>query len=112
MILSGLVTGRNEVVAKVIFLHLSLILFTGGYLTSRHPPEQTPPDTRHLPPDQTRTPRAKYTPPGSSRLRNMVNERPVRILLECILVTFAICDIGILSGERIFYKYKIKRQCV
>ena len=23
-------TGRNEVVAKVIFLHLSVILFTGG----------------------------------------------------------------------------------
>ena len=25
-------TGRNEVVAKVIFLHLSVILFTGGRL--------------------------------------------------------------------------------
>ena len=25
-----IVTGRNEVVAKVIFLHLSVILFTGG----------------------------------------------------------------------------------
>ena len=24
------ITGRNEVVAKVIFLHLSVILFTGG----------------------------------------------------------------------------------
>ena len=25
-----IITGRNEVVAKVIFLHLSVILFTGG----------------------------------------------------------------------------------
>ena len=27
---SGIVTGQNEVLAKVIFLHLSVILFTGG----------------------------------------------------------------------------------
>ena len=36
-----------------------------------HPPEQTPPWSRH--------------PPGS-RLQHTVYERPVRILLECILV--------------------------
>ena len=45
-------TGRNEVVAKVIFLHLFVILFTGECLPqcmlgyppprSRHPPEKTP----------------------------------------------------------------------
>ena len=29
-IASRLITGRNEVLAKVIFLHLSVILFTGG----------------------------------------------------------------------------------
>ena len=48
---------------------------------SRQPPEQTPPKehtpwNRH-PPEQT--------PPGS-RLQHTVNERPVRILLEYILV--------------------------
>ena len=43
-------TGRNDVVDKVIFLHLFVILFTGGGGT--------------------------------------VNERPVRILLECILVCY------------------------
>ena len=43
---------------------------------SRHPPEQTPPGP-DTPPDQI--------PPGS-RLQHMVYERPVRILLECILV--------------------------
>ena len=48
------ITGRNEVVAKIIFLHLSVILFTGGVSASvhagiQHPPEadtpreQTPP---------------------------------------------------------------------
>ena len=110
-----LITGRNEVVAKVIFLHLSVILFTGGVCLSacwdttpplvadtppeqtpsrsrhppgadtppprsRHPPEQTPPQSRHPPP-----PLGADTPPGS-RLRHTVNERPVRVLLECILV--------------------------
>ena len=53
--------GRNEVVAKVIFLHLFVILFTGGVClgacwdtTHPHPPpadtppqEQTPPRSRH-----------------------------------------------------------------
>ena len=41
------------------------------------PWEQTPPQSRH-PPEAD-------TPPGS-RLQHTVNERPVRILLECILV--------------------------
>ena len=40
------------------------------YPRSRHPPEQKPP------------------PPPPSRLRHIVNERPVSILLECILVSF------------------------
>ena len=135
----ALVRGRNEVVAKVIFLHLSVILFTGGvYLNacwdtnspgSRPPgpdtpqeqtppleqtphradppgvdtnqadtpqeetsPEQTPP-SRHPPrrPPQSRHPPGA-DPPGAdtprpgSRLQHTVYERPVRILLECILV--------------------------
>ena len=58
-------TGRNEVVAKVIFLHLFVILFTGGSASvhagippprSRHPKEQTPPQSRPPgpdPPEQT-----------------------------------------------------------
>ena len=86
-----IITGRNEVVAKVIFLHLSVILFTGGCLPQCmlgcHPPqsrpslgadppradtplEQTTPKSRH-PPEQTplwsryppsRHPQTKYTP--------------------------------------------------
>ena len=88
-------TGRNEVVAKVIFLHLSVILFTeGGVCLSAcwdtiPPPreqtplqDQTPPGTKYNPlPTGT-----KHTAPQGSRLRHTVNERPVRILLECILV--------------------------
>ena len=52
---------------------------------TRHPPgpetpqEQTPPQTRHHHhPDPA--------PPPGSRLQHTVNERPVRIILECILV--------------------------
>ena len=61
---------------------------------SIHPPgtRQTPPDqadtpqTRQTPPpDQADTPQTRQTPPGS-RLQHMVNEWPVCILLECILV--------------------------
>ena len=36
-----LVTGRNEVVAKVIFLHLFVILFTGGSPVGDPPGKQT-----------------------------------------------------------------------
>ena len=114
-----LITGRNKVVAKVIFLHLFVILFRGGMSASvpagiPHPPgadpspEQTPPrsrppraDTppgsRHPqaepplkqtpPPPRADTPQADTPPPGST-LRHTVNERPVRILLKCILVTW------------------------
>ena len=62
------------------------------------PPGADPPGTRQPPRNQVHPlglstpPRTKYTPPGTkytppgSRLRHTVNERPVRILLECILV--------------------------
>ena len=43
---------------------------------SRPPTEQTPP--------QEQTPRSRHPP--RSRLQHTVSERPVRILLECILV--------------------------
>ena len=55
---------------------------------SRHPPDQahppgpgTPPRNRHT----TTPPPSRYPPPGSRR-QHTVNERPVRILLECTLV--------------------------
>ena len=124
-------TSRNEVLAKVIFLHLSVILFTGGEGSGKEnppppwawrtppamenpprpaPPDQTPPDqtppsmetpcppTRHLPPawrtPPTRHPPGMETPPGS-RLWHTVYDRPVRILLECILV----CNITTVAGR-------------
>ena len=61
---SQIITGRNEVVAKVIFLHLSVILFTGGGLPQCM---------------------LGYCPPRRPPWY-MVNEQLVRILLECILV--------------------------
>ena len=61
----------------------------------RHPPGQTPPwaDTpREDTPWQT-PPRDTLHPPPlrSSRLWNMVSDWPVRILLECILVSIGVC---------------------
>ena len=50
---------------------------------SRPPLDQAPPQDQALPP--LRRPPRTDTPPGS-RLQHTVYERPVRILLECILV--------------------------
>ena len=41
--LTHIISGRNEVVAKVIFLHLSVILFTGGVSASVHAGIPLPP---------------------------------------------------------------------
>ena len=70
-----------------MFLHLSVILFTGGVsqhasqVTWQTPPGQTPPPSR------------------------MVNEQAVRILLECILVAldfaqFCLCGSHVQVIER------------
>ena len=90
--MNNIITGRNEVVAKVIFLHLSVILFTGGCLPrcmlgyhpppeqtapgadtclgadtpwSRHPLEQTLPSPQEQthPPQSRHSPRADTQPP-------------------------------------------------
>ena len=70
-------TGRNEVVAKVMFLQVCVYPQGGGgclpqCMLGCHTPLgwRTPPEWR--------------TPLGS-RLQHTVYERPVRILLECIL---------------------------
>ena len=82
---------------KVMFLHLSVILFTGeGVCLSacwdttppwKHTPQKAPPPpgSTHHPREAHASPR-KHTHTPGSRLRHTVNERPVRILLECILV--------------------------
>ena len=56
-------------------------------LAGRSPPgpRRIPPGPRRTPPDQGEPPRTKETPAGR-RLKHTVNERPVHILLECILV--------------------------
>ena len=64
-----------------MFLHVSVILFTGQG-SDTHPPDRHPPG-RH-PPGQTPPPR--QTPPLRSACWDTVNKRAVRILLECNLV--------------------------
>ena len=69
---------------KVMFLHLSVILSMEGVWQtpplSKHPRGQTPLLGKHLP--------GQTPPPPGRRLL----QRTVRILLECILVTF--CERG------------------
>ena len=72
-----LVTFRKRSCGKVMFLYLSVILFTGGVYTlpladTPHPPGRHPP--RHPPPQAN-------PPPPRQPL-----QLTVRILLECILV--------------------------
>ena len=83
----------NEV-AKVMFLHVSVILSTGwgsapvhaGMHTPPGPEADTPPQVRgrHPPKDQRQTPREQCM------LGDTGNKRAVRILLECILVAFLV----------------------
>ena len=72
-----IITGRNEVVAKVMFLHVSVILLTAGGVsgepprTREEPPRDQadppwqgdPPWTREEPPRTRQTPPAGRTPP-------------------------------------------------
>ena len=124
----SIITGRNEVLAKVMFLQVCVCPQGGGgegvCLSAcwdaipppglgRPPPDladpprshTTTPQIRHhhpppgsdttttTTPDQTPPPPPPRTwqtppppPPPGSRLQHTVYERPVRILLECILV--------------------------
>ena len=69
---------------KVMFLHVSVILFTGGVCPIAcwdiHPPIRG----RH--PSQTRHPLGPGTPPAQCMLGDTGNKRAVCILLECNLV--------------------------
>ena len=87
IILPIIFTGCNEVVAKVMFLLVSVTLLTGGVCLNACW-DTTPPGSR---PDQEGGTPLEADPPKKEappRIRSM-NERPVRILLECILVLFS-----------------------
>ena len=88
-----------------MFLLVSVILSTGGSASvhagmlpsptaKETPPAKETPQEGGTPsqeggtPCQGDLPCQGGTPPLRSRLQHMVNEQPVRILLECILVDF------------------------
>ena len=93
--LMNIITGKNEVLAKVIFSHLSVILFTGGGLARRppcwkenppswmeNPPgwmESPPPAGRRTPSAGWRThppPTGRRTPPAGWRPPQLEGEPP------------------------------------
>ena len=66
------------------------------------PPGRYTPPSRYTPPAGTPSP-GRYTPPRSSRPRNTVNDRPVCILLECILVfDLSLLKKSVSSRSRLF----------
>ena len=76
--------------AKVMFLQAYVILSMGGGICLSacwdiNPPGADPPPQEQTPP-KSRLPKSRTPPPPGSRLRHTIIERPVRILLECILV--------------------------
>ena len=72
------ITGRNEVVTKAMFLHVSVILFTGGVSRQGEPPwtGRTPPDQADHPP-----PRVGRNPPGPGRPHHSPPPRQGRLPL-------------------------------
>ena len=71
---------------------------------SRHPTppwEQTPPEQTQPPRSRHPPPRSRPPPPGSRR-HHTVNERPVRILLECILVFYFSLNWSFIDRRRPF----------
>ena len=82
---TSIITGRNEVLAKVIFSQASVILLTGGGLV--------PGGLQFFRGGGLQFSGGSPIFRGVSNfpvggLRNTVNIRPVRILLECILVPY------------------------
>ena len=79
-----------------MFLHVCVILFTGGGVSGEPPRDQgePPPDQGEPPPGPGRPPRDQADTPPGRRLQHTVNERPVRILLECILVVCSNKNLG------------------
>ena len=72
-VLPAVITGRNEVVAKVVFLHVCVILFTGGVSSDR----ESPPGQGGTPPDQADNPRPGRQPPlGRENPRPPEGESP------------------------------------
>ena len=84
------ITTRNESCSEVIFLYLSVILFTGGLCHTA--PRADTPLGRHTP--RADTPWDRHPPwadtPLAQCMLGSVNKRAVRILLECILVYYII----------------------
>ena len=96
-----------------MFLHVSVILYTGGLRRTPpagrtppgrenpsppnqgEPPHPPIPGTRQTPPRDQADPPGRENPPRR-RLQHTVNERPVRILLECILVLLHIIPLTVL----------------
>ena len=87
------ITGRNEVVAKVIFLHLFVILFTGGVCIPAYIAAGLQGEGCAIPAYIAGGIPACLAAGLGGGVWHTVNERPVRILLECILVLNLIANI-------------------
>ena len=83
--LSRLLPTANGVWSKVMFLHLSVILFTGG-LASQHASQVRSPGGLHPEGISASKGEGLGKPPPHWILQDTVNKRVVHIILECMLV--------------------------
>ena len=99
-----LVSRHDPVQCTVFLTEKNFKYYPPGSRPKAPPLDQAdPPGPGRHPPNQGQT------PPGSrrSRLQHTVNERPVRILLECILVIMylstmdCLCQVGSYTGSRL-----------
>ena len=125
----SVITGRNEVVAKVIFLHLSVILFTGGHVCGRTPPSQTPRQqtnprsihpsgsrplpgsrplgSRHPPPQTRHHPPRKQTPAYGQRAAGM-HPTGMHSCVKLKTLCYRNCNRAMISGHFRCQKVKCK----
>ena len=73
-----LFTGRNEVVAKVIFLHLFVILFTGEGGGIPEGTEADPPGADTLPPPEQTPPQEQTSPSKANTPREQIQAYGLR----------------------------------
>ena len=97
------ITGRNEVVAKVMFLHVCVILFTGGSASASDPPPGRRPPHRKEAPPGIRSMSGRYASYWNAFLLGKMNQFS-KFACSFIFVSVGDCDPPIRDFELLVSK--------